>query len=76
MAKDQALLNQLLALSTQERAEIAQVLLNSLDTDQEATDCAQLWAKESEARLAAVKRGEIQRVSEAEVFAKYEQFSP
>lgn len=76
MAKDQALLNQLQALSTQERAEIAQVLLNSLDTDREAADCTGLWANESEARLAASLRGEIRRVSETDVFAKYEPPTP
>lgn len=76
MPKAQSLLNKLLALSAQERAEIAQVLLNSLDTKQEVTDCTELWTMESEARFAAAQRGKIQQVSEAEIFAKYEQPTP
>lgn len=76
MPHAQSLLDQLLALSAQERSEIAQALLNSLDAEQEAADCTELWANESEARLAAAQRGEIRRVSETDVFAKYAPLTP
>lgn len=76
MNNNQAFLDRLLALSAQERAEIAQVLLNSLDAEQKVADCTELWANESEARLAAAQRDEIQRVSETDVFAKYEASTP
>lgn len=76
MPQNQSLLDQLLALPAQERAQIAQSLLNSLDAEQDAADCTELWANESEARLAASQRGEIRRVSETDVFAKYEPLTP
>lgn len=76
MPQNQPLLDQLLALPVQERAKITQALLNSLDAEQDADDCTELWANESEARLAAAQRGEIRRVSETDVFAKYEPPTP
>lgn len=65
------LLESLLELPQQERAEIALKLIRSLDAEQDDTDYTALWAAESESRLAAAKRGDIQKVSEADVFAKY-----
>lgn len=47
MSHAQSLLDQLLALSAQERSEIAEALLNSLDAEQDAADCTELWANES-----------------------------
>lgn len=65
------LLENLLELPQQERAEIALKLIRSLDAEQDDTDYEAIWAAESESRLAAANRGDIQKVSEAEVFAKY-----
>ncbi len=63
-------LQQALQLSQRERAVVAEGLLSSLDKPDPAID--ELWAKEVKARIDAAERGEMEMVSEEEVFAKYE----
>ncbi|MGH8614798.1 MAG: addiction module protein [Gammaproteobacteria bacterium] len=64
------ILEQALHLSQQERAVVAESLLSSLDRPDPTID--QLWAQEAEARIDAAERGDMETVSEQEVFAKYE----
>lgn len=63
-------LKEALDLSAAERAQVAESLLSSLDKPDPEVD--QLWAIEAEARIGAAERGEMETVSEDEVFAKYE----
>jgi putative addiction module component (TIGR02574 family) len=63
-------LEQALHLSQQERAVVAEGLLSSLDRPDLTID--ELWAEEVEARIDAAERGEMEMVSEQEVFGKYE----
>ncbi len=52
-----------------ERLALVEQLLNSLDAPDNAIDA--LWTTESESRLAAYRRGEIEAVPLAGVLAKY-----
>jgi len=62
-------INQALDLSSLERALVAEQLLLSLD--QPDTEIDELWAKEAEARIDALERGELRKVSADVVFGKY-----
>ncbi len=64
------ILKQALHLSQQDRAAVADGLLSSLHKLDPAID--ELWGKEAEDRIDAAERGEMETVSEEEVFAKYE----
>ena len=64
-----AVINQALDLSSLERALVAEQLLLSLD--QPDTEIDGLWAKEAEARIDALERGELHKVSTDAVFGKY-----
>lgn len=61
------LLQEALALSPGERAEIAERLLSSLDTDYDRR-IEEMWASEAEDRLDAFDRGELKAVPAEEVF--------
>ena len=61
--------NQAIELSSLERAEIAERLLISLDTPDTSIDA--IWAKESNARIEAYERGEVEVISADHVFSKY-----
>ena len=61
------LLQEALALSPDERAEMAEGLLSSLDTPI-TRRIEDLWADEAEDRLDAFERGEIKTVPAKEVF--------
>ena len=63
------ILDQALELSARERANVAEKLLFSLDTPDSKIDA--LWAKESDSRVEAYKKGEIEAIPAEEVFAKY-----
>lgn len=63
------ILDQALELSALERADVAEKLLFSLDSPDSKLDV--LWAKEVDSRVEAYKKGEIETVPVAEVFAKY-----
>jgi len=65
-----SIVNQLLGLSAQERATVAEQLLLSLQSPDEGMDA--LWAEEAEARIDAYERGELEAVSVNEVVGKYE----
>ena len=56
-------------LSTEERIELVDDILTSIDEPDPTID--RLWAKEAEDRLAAYRRGEIKALSLEEVLAKY-----
>ena len=56
-------------LSPEERLELVDDILMSLDEADPASD--RLWAREAEERLAAYRRGEIKAVPLQEVLAKY-----
>ncbi|MBL8645369.1 MAG: addiction module protein [Rhodospirillaceae bacterium] len=56
-------------LSTADRLELVETLLDSLDAPDPAID--RQWAKEAEDRLAAYRRGEIKAASLESVVAKY-----
>lgn len=56
-------------LSTEERIELVDDILTSLDEPNPTND--RLWTKEAEDRLAAYRRGEIKALSLEEVLAKY-----
>jgi len=64
-----SVINQALGLSSLERALVAEQLLLSLDRPDSEID--ELWAKEAEARIDALNRGELRKVSADEVFGKY-----
>ncbi len=61
------ILKEALSLPPEERAEIVERLLSSLDTP-ERQRIDRLWAEEAEARLAAYERGEMKAIPAAEVF--------
>ena len=68
MERSDEILRAALSLPGEERAALADKLLQSLDEDdQERID--RLWAKESEDRIAAYERGEIAAIPGNEVFA-------
>jgi putative addiction module component (TIGR02574 family) len=56
-------------LSTEERIELVDDILTSLDEPNPTID--RLWTKEAEDRFAAYRRGEIKTLSLEEVLAKY-----
>ena len=56
-------------LPPNDRLELVEQLLDSLDASDSAVD--RLWATEAEDRLAAYRRGEIEAVPLADVLAKY-----
>jgi putative addiction module component (TIGR02574 family) len=64
------MLKEALALPARERAALADSLLSSLD--EPSVDVDRCWAEEAEARVAAIKRGQAETVSEEDVFAKYD----
>ena len=63
------LVAQALELSAKERCQIADALLQSLNTTDSRLD--QIWAKEADARLAAYQRGELEALTVQQVLAKY-----
>jgi putative addiction module component (TIGR02574 family) len=62
------ILKEALALPPGERAEIAERLLSSLDSERQRLD--ELWAIEVEDRLEAYDRGEIKAIPAEDVFGK------
>ena len=60
-----------LALSQDDRARLAEVLLASLDPEPQS-EVEAAWEVEIERRLAAYDRGEVQAIDAEEVFAKAE----
>ena len=57
MAVDTELMSRSLALSSQDRAEMAHRLLLSLEEDEPETGVEQVWADEIERRLGSVDQG-------------------
>ena len=66
----EALSAQAAKLPPQERMEVVERILDSLDQPDAALEA--LWAQEAEDRLAAYRRGEIKAVALSEVIAKYQ----
>ncbi|WP_420590122.1 addiction module protein [Bacterioplanoides sp.] len=64
----ESLINQALALTSKERAIIAEQLLLSLNKPNEELD--QIWAKEAEARVEALNQGKLKKVSADSVLGK------
>ena len=58
-------------LAPEERIQLVERILNSLDQPDAALDA--LWANEASDRLAADRRGEIKAVGLSDVIAKYQQ---
>lgn len=67
-ARDTQLLDEILALPPQERAQLAQQILDSL-APEDAQAIEQMCADEAEARLDAYERGEISALSGEEAIA-------
>lgn len=67
---EQHLAEQALKLPAQQRARIAERLLQSLD--QPDPNLEAIWAEEAESRLAAYERGEIKAIPVQEVLARYQ----
>jgi len=61
---------QAVKLPPEERMEVVERILDSLDEPDAALDA--LWAKEADDRLAAYRRGEVKAVALSEVIAKYQ----
>jgi putative addiction module component (TIGR02574 family) len=57
------------ALTAEERARLAEVLLESLQ-DAPIAEIEAAWDREIEQRVAAYERGELQTISAEEVFAE------
>ena len=68
MATTEEILNQLLSLPVDTRAQLAQKLLESLEPQDERY--RQVWAAEIESRLDAYESGDLQSVPGEEVFAR------
>jgi len=66
----EALSAQAVKLPPEERVEVVERILDSLDEPDAALDA--LWAKEADDRLAAYRRGEVKAVALSEVIAKYQ----
>ncbi len=66
----EALSAQAVKLPPEERMEVVERILDSLDEPDPAMDA--LWAKEANDRLAAYRRGELKAVALSEVTAKYQ----
>ncbi|MBM3462309.1 MAG: addiction module protein [Armatimonadetes bacterium] len=60
---------QAMALTLQERAELAQRLLLSLDEAPES-EIEQLWIEEAERRLDEYRKGAVRAIPAGEVFAR------
>ena len=60
------LIEQALSLPAEERAEVAERLLSSLEPPLSAID--QLWAQEAEDRVDAYERGDIEAIPAKDVF--------
>lgn len=57
-------------LPPEERMEVVERILDTLDPPNAALDA--LWAKEATDRLAAYRRGEIEALALSDVIAKYQ----
>lgn len=68
MTKTDEILRAALSLPGEDRANIADRLLQSLD-EEDQSDIDRLWVKEAEDRIAAYDRGEIGAIPTDEVFA-------
>lgn len=66
----EALSAQAAKLPPEQRMEVVERILDSLDEPDAAIDA--LWAKEADDRLAAYRRGELKAVGLSEVIAKYQ----
>ena len=66
----EALSAQATQLPPEERMQVVERILDSLDQPDAALDA--LWAKEADDRLAAYRRGEIKAVALSDVIAKYQ----
>ena len=66
----EALSAQAVQLPPDERMEVVERILDSLDEPDASLDA--LWAKEADDRLAAYRRGEVRAVALSEVIAKYQ----
>jgi putative addiction module component (TIGR02574 family) len=65
----EALSAQAAMLPPEERVEVVERILDSLDQPNVTLDA--LWAKEADDRLAAYRRGEIKAVALSDVIARY-----
>ncbi len=65
-----ALSAQAVQLSPEERMQVVERILDSLDQPDVALDA--LWAREADSRLAAYRRGEVKAVALSEVIARYQ----
>ena len=65
----EALSAQVAMLPPEERVEVVERILDSLDQPNVTLDA--LWAKEADDRLAAYRRGEIKAVALSDVIARY-----
>lgn len=72
LEKSTQILKQVLSLPAEERAEMAEQILSSLETSPHKKIDA-LWAQEAESRLDAFDRGEIPTISAEEVFNRINQ---
>lgn len=66
----EALSAQATQLPPEERMEVVERILDSLDEPDAALDA--LWAKDADDRLAAYRRGEIKAVALSDVIARYQ----
>ena len=66
------ILGEALALPTNERAELAERILDSLG-DEPTQERLASWATESESRLDAIERGELRTRPAEEVFSRLRQ---
>jgi len=64
--QDSRLIEEALALTVEERTDLVERLLSSLDPPEPQIE--KLWAREVEDRIAAFDRGEIKTVSSKEFF--------
>jgi len=66
----ETLIAQATKLPLEERMEVVEQILDSLDQPDATLDA--IWAREADDRLAAYRRGEISAVALSEVIAKYQ----
>jgi len=66
----EALSAQAVKLPPEERMEVVERILDSLDEPDAALDA--LWTKEADDRLSAYRRGEVKAVALSDVIAKYQ----
>ncbi|MCC5908334.1 MAG: addiction module protein [Balneolaceae bacterium] len=69
MTKKDKLLKEALVLSIQEKSDLIEELIKSLDKPDPEID--ELWKKESESRIDAYEEGKISSVSVHEAVSKY-----